>query len=107
MKSLRKLLEDVYNEGEEACDSLLHEILTECCPIEWEGDYEEHRWRTEYDQVRSVSDEGVTRYFRHSNYYSNSDNDAEGCGYCFEGIDNVVEVFPKEVTVIEFVTKNN
>lgn len=63
----------------------------------WEGDEDEHRWRIDYYVVTKFKDNVVDRYFKYSACKGTNDNSWEDAGYRFEGIDNVVEVFPQQV----------
>ena len=100
MNTLRGLLTTYCeSKGYSAEEDSLEEALRESFSVVWTGEADEHRWRTEYDVVAKINDDGVDRFFKYTTFTAKTeDGDAESCGYYFEGIDNVVEVFPKEVT---------
>ena len=100
MKTLRELLtkrceEDGFNTDDES----LEECLRESGDVIWEGEYSEQRWRTTYTVVSKLDG----RLFRFSSFIARTEgDDAESCGYAFEGIDNVVEVVPYEKVTIAY-----
>lgn len=103
METLRDLLEKEakqscwYEEGDKITDELLEEVLREL-PVVWEGNRREHRWRVDYDLVYKIMDGDEERFFEATSCDCTGDNSAEDCGYTFEGIDNIPEVFPEQVT---------
>ena len=108
MKTLRQILEEHNKvEGFDVDDDALEESLRESFPVVWTGDEDSHRWRIDYSCVCKIVDAMNERFFTYSACKGTNDNSWEDAGYCFEGIDNVVEVFPKEVTTITYVTEGN
>tara|TARA_R110002126_G_scaffold166395_3_gene314100 strand:- start:3484 stop:3804 length:321 start_codon:yes stop_codon:yes gene_type:complete len=103
MKTLRGLLTELS--VSDGCIGSLEEYLRDCTLVVWEGDEEEHRWRIDYDVVSKIMDGNQPRYFKYSSCKGTNDNSWEDSGYCFEGIDAVLEVFPKEVSTTVYVTK--
>lgn len=103
MKTLREILtEKCEAEGWGTDDIELEETLREIYPVVSSEHHEAKRWCDIWMLVANVDG----RFFRYSGYTNNNENDAEGSGYHFEGIDNVVEVFPKEIVEIIYVTKD-
>jgi len=92
------VLETVVEINEE----ILEETMRENGECVWDGDYEEHRWATFFTVVSKYEVEGETYYLSFSDYTAGGDNDAEGCGYHFEGIDNVQVMEPYEKMVIDY-----
>ena len=80
-------------------DELLEEIMRECGESVWDGDYDEHRWATFFTVVSKYEVGNEVYYLSFSDYTAGGDNDAEGCGYYFEGIDNVQLMEPYEKVV--------
>ena len=102
MKTLRELLVELIDE---VCvdAELLEEYLRSCGDVVWEGDDEEYIGRIEYDVVAKFMDGGKARYFKYSSCKGTNGNSWEDAGYSFEGVDNVGEVFPKEVVTTVYV----
>jgi hypothetical protein len=104
MKTLRELLTEMcVNSGYDATDESLEETLRECSEIVHTGPSDSHRWYDVYDVVGKLTDGGKDRFFEFSSCSAAGDNSWEDAGYCFEGIDNVPEVYPKETTAITYV----
>ena len=105
MNTLRKLLSNyTISEGWGDDDETLEEALRESFTIIHTEPKSSHRWREEHWCVVSIDDDGVTRFFKFSGWSSTNENDAEGCGYYFEGIDKVLEVKPEEYTATRYVS---
>ena len=99
MKTLREILVAVCKEeGWGTEDENLEEALREGYTGISETEKSDHRWRVEYYIVACIPDGDKDRYFRYTSCRPDGDLDWEDSGYCFEGIDNVVEVEPYEVT---------
>lgn len=103
MKTLREILTDrCTDDGCEADDEALEEVLRDCYNEVYRDSGDEHRWRVEYETVKEV--EG--RFFRVSSFVGKGDcMDAEEAGYSFEGIDNCPEVYPHEVKALIYKTE--
>ena len=107
MKTLRQILTNYcLANGWGTDDDELEETLRECFDVVAHTEDRPHRWCIEFDCVCKIEDEGCTRYFEYSSCKGTNDNSWSDAGYEFEGIDNVVEVFPKEVMVVKYVTKD-
>lgn len=100
-KTLRELLtEYALQEDWGTDDATLEELLREVFPVVWEGNEDRRRWRINYEVVCKIIDDNQERYFKYTACKGTNDNSWEDAGYTFEGIDNVIEVYPKEVTTI-------
>ena len=99
MKTLREKLQEIEG-GEPLTDSDIIEMVVYGETAKPEYDHDEHRWYTTWNKVVKVG--GIFIDFA---YYSNSGDEDALCG---EGdkmvIDSMVEVFPKEITVTDYVT---
>ncbi len=88
--------------GEAEDDVDLFEILTEGKSVK-EYDHDEHRWYTAYSQVVQIADFFVD--------FQNMTSTGDEPGFDTddrqeEALRTAVEVFPKEVTVTDYVTKD-
>jgi hypothetical protein len=108
MKTLREILTQHNSaQGWDTSEEGLEESLRESFDVVWKGDEDVRRWRINYSVVCKIVDEGIERFFMYSACKGTNDNSWEDAGYEFEGIDNVVEVFPKEVKTTIYVNKEN
>lgn len=100
-KTLRELLtEYALQEDYDVDDDTLEELLREEFHVVWQGNEDQRRWRINYDVVCKIMDGNQERFFKYTACKGTNDNSWEDAGYTFEGIDNVIEVYPKEVTTI-------
>tara|TARA_R110000803_G_C11989465_1_gene321795 strand:- start:18319 stop:18678 length:360 start_codon:yes stop_codon:yes gene_type:complete len=104
MKKLRELLVEIAaGKGfifDSDDDENLEETLRLNCRVVSTEINSEHRWRTELHQVCELDG----RFFGVSNYTAKTiEGDAESCGYEFEGIDNIPELFAVEVMTTAYV----
>lgn len=114
MKTLRELLtqkaiEKKYiNESQKDVinDDILEEVLRDEFKCVWYGEDDVHRWRINFTCVCEILDNDTKRYFAYTACKGTNDNSWEDAGYRFEGIDQVVEVYPKEVTTINYFYNN-
>lgn len=107
MKTLRELLSEyTTSAGWGDDDDVLEEALRESFAGVHREPKSSHRWREEFWNVAKIADSGVERFFKFTSYSNTGENDAEGCGYYFEGIDEVIEVIPEEYTAVRYVAKN-
>ena len=98
-KTLRELLtEYALQEDYDVDDDGLEDTLREEFEVVWEGNEDQRRWRINYDVVCKIMDGNQERFFKYTACKVTNDNSWEDAGYTFEGIDNVIEVYPKEVT---------
>ena len=103
MKTLRELLtEENTLHGYELDDDSLEETLRESFEVVWEGNERPHRWRIDYDVVIKIPDGYLSRFFKFTACKGTNENSWEDAGYYFEGIDKVREVYPHEVTVVQY-----
>lgn len=108
MSTLREILTQ-HNaaQGWDTDEDCLEESLRECFDVVWEGNEDERRWRIDFSVVCKIVDEGVERFFEYTCCKGTNENSWQDAGYVFEGIDNIPEVFPKEVKTIIYVVKEN
>jgi len=111
MKTLRELLIEICTATEdqriifnEEGDEFLEKTLRGL-PIVWKGDEDQRRWRIDYRIVCKIVDDGFERFFKYSSCKGTNENSWEDAGYIFEGIDNVKEVFPKEIVSVIYSAK--
>ena len=99
MKTLRELItEYCTTQGFSTDEDILEECLKESFDEVFRGDEDAHRWYSNYWVVVAIPDGESTRYFEYRHCEPNQDgSSAEDCGYVFEGIDNIREVYPKQV----------
>lgn len=75
--------------------------------IVFKDNEDEHRWYTNWDLVREVEIDGVKRYFKDRLVdMHQEDGDAADIGWEAPDLDDLEEVFPKEVLTTIYVSKN-
>ena len=106
MKTLAQLLIE-YNQSNDYDISLegLRESLLECFTTKWQGDSNEYRWRVEESRVVEILDGNTPRYFKFNVCTYSGENSWEDAGFYWQSFDDMVEVEPKEVRSIKWVTK--
>jgi hypothetical protein len=73
----------------------------------WEGDYDEHRWYINSQVVMKFVIDGEERFFEYTNCNTKEEEStAEDCGWEKPDLDDLCEVYPKEVTTTIYVTAN-
>lgn len=73
----------------------------------WEGDYDEHRWYISYTKVIQYTIDGVDRFFEYTECNPKGEcSSREDCGWEKPDLDDLVEVFPKEVKTIVYVSED-
>lgn len=90
------------HEGEMS-SSEYYEYMSEEDIVE-ESDHDKHRWYTTYTVVSKIVIEQEERFFAWEDWDCSGDGSKWDNGYEFD-IANVVEVFPKEVKTIKYVTE--
>lgn len=107
--SLRELLVE-YNKSKgwdsSEDNSCLYETFEECCDVVWQGLPDHHRWYSVTDIVREVPDGEGSRYFEDTSWHCTGDGDISDCGWSTPDIDDLVEVFPKDIVTTIYVTKD-
>ena len=85
--------------------------LWEC--FEWkgngvyEGDYDEHRWYINSTVVMQFTIEGVDRFFEYTECNPKNERSSwEDCGWEKPDLDDLVEVFPKQVKTTIYVPQS-
>lgn len=112
MKSLKEFMiqfcllnYDIENESEIDKD-MLFEAYEEEFDVVYEGKVNTHRWYTTWSEVREVEIDGVKRYFKWYQINVTGDADRDDYGFEIPDLDEIPEVFPKEVTSIVYVAKD-
>lgn len=73
----------------------------------WEGDYDEHRWYINSTKVMKFTIDGVERFFEYNECNPKGEcSSREDCGWEKPDLDDLVEVFPKQVTTTIYVPEN-
>ena len=73
----------------------------------WEGDYDEHRWYTNSTVVMKFNIDGDDRFFIYERCNPKGESSSwEDCGWEKPDLDDLVEVFPKEVKTTIYVPQN-
>ncbi len=100
-KSLKQFVIE-YNISNEYLDDKegLFDTFDECFDVVWRGEPDSHRWYTNYDTVKKVTIDEEDRYFKHYEMRPDGENSREDCGFEIPDLDDIKEVFPKEVKTI-------
>ena len=87
-------------------DEGLYETLVESVSERvWTGDADRHRWFTLYPVIVKVIIDKEERFFHDMLVDVHGENsDREECGLTVPDLDDLTEVFPKEVTTTIYVT---
>lgn len=109
-KSLKEFIIE-YNQsegwGDSTDDDNLYDTFEECFDVVEELDRDRHRWYTNIEVVREVTIDGVARYFQDMVMdVDGEDASREDCGWSCPDLDDIVEVYPKEVMTTIYVTKD-
>jgi hypothetical protein len=73
----------------------------------YEGDYDEHRWYVNSQVVMKFIIDGEERFFQYTSCNpKGEDSSREDCGWEKPDLDNIDEVYPKEVKTTIYVTAN-
>lgn len=107
MKTLKKHITQFCQEKGWGTDKdTLFEVF-ENRKIVWRGEPDAHRWYTNYDVVHEVEIDGEKRYFEwYEMRVDGEGNSREDCGFEIPDLDEITEVFPKEVVATVYVTKD-
>ena len=97
---ITKLYKEKYPSYPDPTDNELHEFITDEMKKVWWGKHEQHRWYTVFWSVYKLPDE---RYIQITNVICDENQDYYDCLNFSK--DNILEVFPKEVTTTIYVTK--
>lgn len=107
--NLKDLLDTLCNNiGWSVCanNAEYYETFVECSDVVWMSNPDHHRWYTMYDVVRSLTVDGVDYCFADKRMSVDGDNSAEDCGWEDPNVEDIVQVFPKEVLTTVYVTKD-
>ena len=108
--NLKDLIQQYYLEkgwdfDTEDNDSL-YETFEDVSKTVWTGEPDHHRWYTYYDVIRKFTVGGKDYFFK-DNYMSvDGDNSRSDCGWETPNVEDIVQVFPKEVLTTVYVTKD-
>lgn len=107
-KSLKQFLIEEYEEnGWAITQEDLYTSFEDGYDWIYKDNEDEHRWYTCWDVVRKVPIDGVDRYFKDTLYdMHNEDGDRDDIGFEAPDLDDIVEVFPKQVLTTIYVTKD-
>lgn len=105
MKSLKQYFVDKYSVDLDEKGELWELFSYGDGKAVWEGDYDEHRWYVNSTVVMKFTIDGVDRYFEYTNCNpKGEDSSAEDCGWEIPDLDDLVEVFPKQVSTTVYLT---
>lgn len=108
--NLKELLKQYYIEKGYAFDPEDNEGLYETfeyrSKVVWTGEPDHHRWYTYYDVVRKLTVGGKDYFFEDAYMSIDGDNSRDDCGWEAPNIEDIVQVFPKEVLTTIYVTKD-
>lgn len=79
----------------------------EVAEVVWISAPRHHRWYTMYDVVRKLVVDGVEYFFKDKSMSVDGDNSPEDCGWQDPKIEEIVQVFPKQVMTTAYVTADN
>lgn len=85
----------------------LYETLGCVSKCIYKGEPDRHRWYTLYDSVLKVSIDGEDRFFSDLIVdVHGEDATRQDCGFNIPDLDDLTELYPKEVTTTIYVTKD-
>lgn len=104
-RTLKEFIHD-YNvaEGYEDSPSEDYEYFSEClseCIVQQQTT-SEHRWYDIREVVHKVTIDEEERYFKTFDYHITGDNSASDMGLKLPTLNNVEEVFPREITTVVY-----
>lgn len=105
-RSLKQFITD-YNlsNGWDTSEEGLYETFEECFDVVAKTWEDKHRWYTRKGVVRKVVIDNVERFFEDEEWFVHNENSsASDCGWSCPDLDDITEVFPKEVVTIKYVT---
>lgn len=101
--------EVVRDGGNDLSKEVLYERLTECeAEVVFTGEGDRHRWYTLYDNVLKVVIDQEERFFQDLFVDVHGEcADRDDCGYPIPDLDDLVEMYPKEVMTTIYVTESS
>ena len=108
--NLKELLIQYYKDNDydwESTNETLYETFVECSDTVYISEPDHHRWYTMYDVVRKFTVGGVDYFFADQNMSVDGDNSRRDCGWEDPDVEDLVQVFPKQVLKTVYVTKEN
>lgn len=107
-KTLKQFIIAYYDENGWAYSNQdLYETFEDTYNIVYKSDEDEHRWYTLWSVVRLVNIDGVDRFFEDTLYdMHGEDADRDDVGFEAPDLDDLVEVFPKQILTTIYVTKD-
>ncbi len=97
-------IQEGYGEPPEDNESL-YEIFEECSDTVQIGEPDHHRWYTLYNVVRKFTVKGKEYYFDDKIMSVDGDNSRSDCGWEAPDVGEMIQLFPKEVLKVIYVTK--
>jgi len=108
--SLKQLLTKRCEEKGYSCDADnnadFYEWFEIVSDVVWIGEPDTHRWYTRYEVVRKLTVGGIEYFFSDDCWDVSGDNSAEDCGWECPDIDQIQQVFPKQVLTTIYVTQD-
>lgn len=105
MKTLKRYFLDKYSVDPDEREELWELFSYGDGKEVWEGNYDEHRWYVNSTVVMKFVIDGVDRYFEYTNCNpKGEDASARDCGWEIPDLDDLPEVFPKQVSTTVYVT---
>lgn len=108
--NLKDLLKQYANENSLILDPEDNEGLYETfeyrSKVVWTGEPDHHRWYTNYDVIRKFTVGGKDYFFEDYYMSVDGDNSRSDCGWETPNIEDIAQVFPKEVLTTVYVTKD-
>lgn len=109
--NLKDLLQQFYAEKGYDFDpennECLYETFVERSNTVYTSEPDHHRWYTMYDVVREFTVGGVGYFFADQSMSVDGDNSRRDCGWEDPDVEDLVQVFPKQVLTTVYVTKEN
>jgi hypothetical protein len=107
--NLKELLIQYYKDNDydwEPTNEALYETFVECSNTVYTSEPDHHRWYTLYNVVREFTVGGEDYFFADQQMSVDGDNSRRDCGWEDPYIEDIVQVFPKQVLTTVYVTKD-
>jgi len=87
-------------------DKDLYDTFEDCAEVVWMSEPDHHRWYTNYQVVRCLTVGGEDYFYNDWSMSVDGDNSRSDCGWEAPDVEDLVQVFPKEVLTTAYVTKD-